>query len=307
MESCQVQGKPELYGLGLRVAFYIQWFGAIIAEYLEVAGLPDIRFIGLLLSTAAFLGLVVKVSTEPLEPADIYIVYLLGMGVYFFLVPLYIWRALTCFNPYWNPFRWAKETPSPAFKGLNFTLLLAWTAVGIWFWCSFVPENSCSQSQYGFFFSRVSLGNKAFIAFNALLCFIILLVCVLVLLLKTGWKVPFWREKRKKRRIKRMHVMVVKELKTLSNIAVAATLTAAVELTVAWNHISDVNNISDVAQIFPLLVSAGFLVRVMFLHFAGANEASDSSSDEESDGGSNSYTTESQAGPPPPPPVHPRK
>ncbi|KAJ5009943.1 hypothetical protein K4K57_007990 [Colletotrichum sp. SAR 10_99] len=288
MDSCQVQGRSDLYGLGLRVAFYIQWFGAIIVEYLEVADLPDIRLIGLLFSAAAFFGLIVKVTVTTLQPADVYIVFLLAMGIYFFLVPLYIWKALTCFNPYWNPFRWAKEDPSPAFKGLSFTLLLALTALGIWFWCS------C-----------VKLGNKAFVAFNAILCFAILLVCVVVLLLKMGWKIPFWRQRRKKRRIRAVHVMLVKEIKTLSNIAVAATLTAAVELTISWNHIQDVNNISDVVQMLPLFISAGFLVRILFLHFAGANESSDSS-EEDSDGESSSDMTESQGGLPPPPPVHPR-
>lgn len=100
--------------------------------------------------------------------------------------------------------------------------------------------------------------------------------------------------------------MLVKEIKTLSNIAVAATLTAAVELTISWNHIQDVNNISDVVQMLPLFISAGFLVRLLFLHFAGANESSDSS-EEDSGGESSSDMTESQGGlPPPPPPVHPR-
>lgn len=103
-----------------------------------------------------------------------------------------------------------------------------------------------------------------------------------------------------------MHVMAVKELKTLSNVAVAATLTAATELAVSWNDIPGVNYVSDIAQVLPLLVSAGFLVRILFLHFAGASGGSDSEEDD-SDGGSHSYMTESPGGlPPPPRPVHTR-
>lgn len=308
MASCQVQGEPDLYGLGIRVAFYIQWFGAIVIEYLDMSDLPDMRLIGLLFSAAAFLGLVIRLSVEArsVQPADVYIVLLLAMGIYIPLVPLYLWKAATCFNRYWDPFRWSKETPSPAYKGLNFTLLLAISSLGVWYWCSFVPENDCSSEQYGFFFSRVGLGNKAFVAFNAIMYFVILFVCVLVLLLKVGWKVPFWRERRKKRRVKRMHIMAIKEMKTLSNFAVAATLTTAVELAVVWNNIPNVNNVADVAQVLPLLVSAGFLVRILFLHFAGVSDGSDSS-EEDSDGGTHSYMTESQGGlPPVPPPVHPR-
>ncbi|KAJ0326438.1 hypothetical protein COL5a_006948 [Colletotrichum fioriniae] len=280
MASCQVQGEPDLYGLGIRVAFYIQWFGAIVIEYLDMSDLPDMRLIGLLFSAAAFLGLVIRLSVEArsVQPADVYIVLLLAMGIYIPLVPLYLWKAATCFNRYWDPFRWSKETPSPAYKGLNFTLLLAISSLGVWYWCSFVPENDCSSEQYGFFFSRVSLGNKAFVAFNAIMYFVIL----------------------------RMHIMAIKEMKTLSNVAVAATLTTAVELAVVWNNIPNVNNVADVAQVLPLLVSAGFLVRILFLHFAGVSDGSDSS-EEDSDGGTHSYMTESQGGlPPVPPPVHPR-
>ncbi|KAK1976995.1 hypothetical protein LZ30DRAFT_602274 [Colletotrichum cereale] len=312
MASCQVQGEPELYGLGIRVAFYIQWFGAIVAEYLEVADLPDMRLLGLLFSTAALVGLVVRLSAAAaaaaaLQPADVYIVLLLATGIYISLVPLYIWKAATCFGPYWDPFRWSRETPSPAFRGLNFALLLAATSLAIWYWCAFVPENPCSSEQYGFLFSRVSLGNKGFVASNAIMYLVILLACVLILLLKIGWKVPYRRERRKKRRVRKTHIVAVKELKTLSDMAVAATLTAAVELAVSWNGIAGANYVSDTAQVLPLLVSAGFLVRMLFLHFAGAGGGSDSSGDDDSDEGSRSYMTESPGGlPPAPPPTHPR-
>ncbi|WDK20850.1 hypothetical protein CGRA01v4_12139 [Colletotrichum graminicola] len=202
MASCQVQGEPDLYGLGIRVAFYIQWFGAILVEYLEVAGLPDMRLLGLLFSAAALIGLVVRLSAATLQPADVYIVLLLATGVYLFLVPLYAWKVVTCFRPYWDPFRWSSETPTPAFKGLNFTLLLAVTSLAIWYWCAFAPENPCSSEQYGFLFSPISLGNKGFIASNAILYLVILLACALVLLLKIGCKVPYWRARRKKRRVR---------------------------------------------------------------------------------------------------------
>ncbi|KAJ0158954.1 hypothetical protein CTA2_10572 [Colletotrichum tanaceti] len=309
MASCHVQGEPELYGLGIRVAFYIQWFGTIVVAYLEAADLPDIRLVGLLFSAAALIGLVVRLSVAALQPADIYIVLLLAMGIYLPLVPLYAWKAVTGFDPYWDPFRWSNE-PSRAFRGIDFTLLLATTSLAIWYWCSFVPENPCSSGQYGFLFSRVSLGNKGFIASSAIMYFGILLVCLLVLLLMVGWRVPFWRERRKKkRRVKKSHVMVVKELRTLSNTAVAATLTAAVELTVSWNDVTSANHVSDVAQVLPLLVSAGFLVRVLFLHFAGVDGGSESSGEDSDEGGSRSYRTESPGGlaPTPPPPAHARR
>lgn len=73
--------------------------------------------------------------------------------------------------------------------------------------------------------------------------------------------------------------MLLRNLQTISTLIVASTVTAAIELTIAWNDISDVDDISDVAQFIPLFATAGFVVRAIFMHFAQAENSTDNSSD----------------------------
>jgi len=63
---------------------------------------------------------------------------------------------------------------------------------------------------------------------------------------------------------------------------VAAVLIAAVELTIVWNDIPDVDWFTDLAQTLPVFVSAGFVVRTVFLHFAVPGEDESESEGESS-------------------------
>ncbi|KAH6667043.1 hypothetical protein F5X68DRAFT_279331 [Plectosphaerella plurivora] len=303
MESlCQVQGKPELYGLGIRVAFYLQWFGAILAEYLEMADLAAVQLLGLLLSAATFVGLVVQLSMTTLQPADIYIVLLLAAGIFLPLVPLYVWKAVTCFNRHWDPFRWPKDTTSPAIKGLSFLLLLAITSLSIWFWTTYVPGEDCSSYQYGFLFSAVALGNTAYVASNAILWILILVVCAGILMVKAGFSFAFWADKRRRKKARRIHIQVVQDLTTFAKAIVAAVVTAAVELSVVWNNIDGVNGVADVAQMIPLFVSGGIVVRAVLMHFVNRDGDSDSDSAASSDSRPPMASVRVSGGIPPPPP-----
>ena len=200
--TCPLPGEPGMYGLGIRVAFYIQWFGLVLVEYMDETELADIRLISVLSSAAASLSLVIRASMGELQPADVYIVLLLASGIYIFHVPLYIWRALTCFNPYWDPKKWSKETPSPIFKGCNFLLLLSVASLQTWFWAGYLPSEQWKCTQWGFFFGQVPLSSKVFMAFNALLWILVIVVCVVILLMLSGWDVRFWEKGRRRRRRK---------------------------------------------------------------------------------------------------------
>ena len=201
MAVCVIKPKPDLYGLGIRLAFYIQWLGAVLIEFLDATELGDVRLLGLLLSAAATLALVVQVAGNNLEAADIYVALLLAAGAWLFLVPVYIWRALSLCSPYWNPLRWSKERRSPFFQICSFAVLCAAASVGVWFYVTFLPARDEGCSEYGFFFGKVDLENKAYIAFNAILYLVILIVCGAILISSIGlWEVeaifPFYRKKR---------------------------------------------------------------------------------------------------------------
>lgn len=53
----------------------------------------------------------------------------------------------------------------------------------------------------------------------------------------------------------------LQQLRTISDIVVAAVLTMAIELVIAWNHISDVQDINTAAQLIPPVVSGAFVLR----------------------------------------------
>lgn len=201
MALCQYPARPDMYGLGIRIAFYIQWAGLVFLDYLSTHDLQPIRLLGLLLSSAAALALIIQLAKDDLYPAEIYIVLLLAIGTYIFLVPIYIWRGLTLCNPYWNPMRWSRERMAPVYRLLNFLEILLLAAIGIWFFTTYLPgrpDGSCTQ--YGFFFGRVSLRNTVYIAFNAILYILIAAVCVGILLMSAGWNFPIWAKTRRKRK-----------------------------------------------------------------------------------------------------------
>ncbi|KFA56311.1 hypothetical protein S40293_08286 [Stachybotrys chartarum IBT 40293] len=285
MPTCRIQAQPDMYGLGIRTAFYIQWFGAVLIEWLDETDLDDMRLLGLLLSGALIIGLIVQVAEEALQAAEIYIVLLLASGIYIFLVPLYIWRALTLFSPYWNPFRWSKEKHSPIFRFSNFVVLVLVASMGTWFYVTYLPGLDAGCSQYGFFFGSVSLGSDVYIAFNAILYIVILVVCAFLLLTAIGCEINVWP--RRRRKAHRMHIETVRGCRNLSNVIVFGVLIAGVELSVEWNDLQATSQVTTAAQTIPLVVSAGFVCRSIFLYFVRQQGG-----DDDSDGSSVVHTTQ---------------
>jgi hypothetical protein len=83
---------------------------------------------------------------------------------------------------------------------------------------------------------------------------------------------------------------------------VVAVLTAAVELTIVWNNIDGVNGVADVAQMIPLFVSGGIVVRAVLMHFV--NRGTDEDSDSAASSGDGQPPMASGGIPPPPPTAH---
>lgn len=57
----------------------------------------------------------------------------------------------------------------------------------------------------------------------------------------------------------------LQQLRTISDVIVAAILTMAIELTISWNHIGGVDNLDTVAQLIPLVISAAYLLRSIYV------------------------------------------
>lgn len=193
-------GHPEMYGLGLRLAFYLQWLGLTVIEYMDESALAPVRLIGLALSTSAFLGLLLQAPAGNLSPAEAYLVFLLAASTYIYVIPIYIWKTVTRFDSHWDPFQCTAEQPSPIFKVLDFILMLALSCVGVWYWCAYVTDGRLTCAAYGFFFSPVLIKNKAFIAFNALIWLTVLLASVATLLLRARQELDIFSERKKSSR-----------------------------------------------------------------------------------------------------------
>jgi nitrogen fixation-related uncharacterized protein len=129
--------------------------------------------------------------------------------------------------------------------------------------------------------------------------------------------------------------------RTISNLAVFAVLVVAVELSIQFNHLetgsSSVNDVNSLAQLIPIAVSAGFVLRAVALFFVAAESGDGDDSSDEGDeeeirrrehhhrrkrSRSSGYVTEKRtyrrsvvvdeemrggAGPAAPPPSHPRR
>lgn len=188
MADCLLPVRPDMYGLGIRIAFYIQWFGFILLDCFAADELADVRLLGLFLSGAATLGLIIQLADDNLNAADIAIVLLLAVGYFIFYIPIYIWRAFTCCNPHWDPLRHTKERQIPFIRFLAFLLLIAVAGVGIWFNTNFLQRDDRPPcTQYGFFFGRLSLYGSAYTVINSIIYILIVVVCAGIFLVSLGW------------------------------------------------------------------------------------------------------------------------
>jgi hypothetical protein len=83
---CSTPGNPDMYGLGIRIGFYLQWYSAILASSVAPSEINPLRFSNSLFIAATFLALIIQTARDTLDPIDIYIVSLLIFGFNFYLV-----------------------------------------------------------------------------------------------------------------------------------------------------------------------------------------------------------------------------
>lgn len=204
--SCGFDGDSDMYGLGIRIGFYIQWYGSIAAAWLDKGEAKGMRLANSLFISATFLALIIQTPMNTLQPVEIYIILLLTYGAYYYFVPLYLWRLAIGCSPLWDPSRWGRVKVSHLFSILNFGLLVAETCFQLWFWCTGIHTlpTATDCQRYGFFFAMIPLDAPAFIALNIIFNIILLICCFVHLCL--GAKIirpPKWLRKQIRRANKR--------------------------------------------------------------------------------------------------------
>lgn len=179
MTICSFSGNADMYGLGIRLGFYLQWFGTILGTWVARKEVPSMRLSLSFFVAAIFLALIIQTHHENLRPVEIYIVLLLTFGGYLHLVPLYIWRLLIGCDPDLDPTRHVRVRSGKMFSRLNFFLLIAVCIFQMWFWIGRVQkgtQDGCTE--FGFLFAKVRLNQRGFVVVNVVLYFLLLLFCV---------------------------------------------------------------------------------------------------------------------------------
>lgn len=296
---CSTPGNPDMYGLGIRIGFYLQWYSAILASSVAPSEINSLRFSNSLFIAATFVALIVQTARDTLDPIDIYIVSLLMFGFNFYLVPLFLYRAVIGCSPAWDPSRWPRVKQGRTFSLLNWVLVIGASAFQLWFWAKGVlaaNRSGVNCVAYGFGFVRVPLTVKGFRIGNIIL-YVLLLGISIFILLATARQAEDpdsdYRARyaptpcraasksdnlRSARRIK-----VLQTLESFFRLIVAVIITTATEVTIRWNHVSDVESLDSAGQTIPLLLGIGAFIRVLYFWWKRATGRS--ADDEREEGG----------------------
>lgn len=194
METCTFSGNPDMYGLGIRIGYYLQWYGGILAAWIAPEESSSLRLANALFVAATFLALFIQTIQEHAEKSfpivETYIILFLAFGSYLVLVPIYLWRIFTCCNPYLDPTRFPRVNPGRVYGYMNSVLLTAVLGFELWYWIHQVPKLATVKcAQYGFFFHKIQLNNRGFRMLNVIPCLFLLLCCITLVCMKVVSKV----------------------------------------------------------------------------------------------------------------------
>jgi hypothetical protein len=272
-----------MYGLGIRIGFYLQWYGAIVASWLARTEVQGLRISLAFFIAATFLALVIQTVQDKLEIVEIYIILLLTFGSYLSLVPLFAWRFVTECQPLWDPSRFPMVDPGPTHSDLHVPLLLSVVAFQLWYWFVRIPELAVQKTcqQYGFLFAKIRLDGVVFQVINIVLNFIlgVIVVCLAIIRLV---KVAFGIKEEDKIQRDRMtpreqaqldaRIALLHNLDSMFKLATASAVIVAAELTIKWNTISGVNDLSSAGQLIPFVIGLGSLLRVFYVRWKRGDE-----------------------------------
>jgi hypothetical protein len=184
MPACVFEGDSDMYGLGIRIGFYLTWLADSLAPWIRRSEVASTRVTITVFIAATFLALVIQTAKDSSrhKPVEVYIILLLCFGEYFAFVPIYAWRFLLRFHPYWDPSRYPRVEVPNDYSLFNWILLTAVSGYQIYFWVHRVPElDDQTCQEFGFLFAKIKLNEKAFQIVNIVFHVLILFVCVAIL------------------------------------------------------------------------------------------------------------------------------
>ncbi|KAF5724397.1 hypothetical protein FMUND_854 [Fusarium mundagurra] len=269
---CSLEGRSDVYGVGIRAAFYAQWLGSLLMEYLSEENLADLRFISLFSSAAASISLIVGVAYNSLGPLDIHFLLLLAMGFFLFQIPLYIWRILTRCQPHLDPFQLSKETHGHFYHLMSLTVLSANVSIGTWYFASFISQLDRDCRDLVFLFGKVSLESPGYATAGSIF-FIGILVGIGGFIFLNACCTIFNSSSRH-RRARSRNIVRLRILRAISGIIIFTLLVLSIELPIQWNHIQGVDDFTTVAQLWPLMLTIGIFLRSWAVYASGTKDTS---------------------------------
>ncbi|THV46889.1 hypothetical protein BGAL_0352g00100 [Botrytis galanthina] len=294
-QICIIDGNSDIYGLGIRIGFYLQWYASILASAPrgssgkvasdEVQGL---MFSIVLFTVATFLALIIQTST--LQLAEVYIILLLVVGYHYYFIPKMFMALLSFIKQLLSKGK-KDETGQKKDRGWEFNLLagLFFCAIScfqLWFWGGhFQDRNGKSDTcpSFGFGFIRIDLESVAFRAFN-------ITYWVLLLILSFGFilhacDVYIQKRKAPKSNFSSSSSSLKSGASSMGSseesnskcdsirfgilFIFMTVMIIAIEKSIIWNQITGVTTLSGAGQLIPFLIGLGSLFRVCYVGVKG--------------------------------------
>jgi hypothetical protein len=215
MALCKITGSPDLYGLGIRVSFYLLWFFVLIGERCHERHAQVPRAVELVLAYAVFLGLAMAASAGTVFAAEVYIALLLISTTVYLLVPRHTTDLVAWIRPDLGLGTQRGKVGFIGFARCLFVLIVI--SLHLWFWGTGVDSADIDRAlrnqgggspcqppqQVGFAFGPVEMHSGGFRAMNVLLMLALLTGGVVIGAMKAG----VIRKKKSRRRRRAKYVM----------------------------------------------------------------------------------------------------
>lgn len=196
--TCTILGTPDLYGLGIRISFYLLWYFVLLGERCHERHAQVPRALELVFAYAVFLGLITAVAGGYLFAAEVYISLLLISTTVYLLVPRHTTDVLGCFRQ--DIRTRGRRNGFGAVAAARSMFVLAVISLHIWFWTVGVSSEDIDRSlrskgaqdvcqapqQVGFAFGPMELSSPGFRALNFLQMLTILIGGVIMGAMQTG-------------------------------------------------------------------------------------------------------------------------
>jgi hypothetical protein len=177
--TCEISGNSDMYGLGIRIGFYVQWLSSPISAWIAPEETSGLRTANAFFVSATFLGLIIETALNHLDVAEIYIILLLGFGTQYYWLVGMLWRIVTHYNARYDPTRFSKMPTTSKMFWLFYSLLqVAQIVFQLWFWIHKIPATEKECQRFGFALFKVGLTSSGFRIINIVLMVALLVITV---------------------------------------------------------------------------------------------------------------------------------